>query len=183
MPRIPALSVVMSQEHTREAKTAMSLEENLKEAKNEMAATELVGAKPSRPLDESPEKSKTKKKRQKVEPSTDADINMVVSRTKRHSDDPSGPPETSPQLTKELKILQATTIDETNVNAHAGGSPTREPGIDNTLCVAKESIPQKKPITTAPVESLSEKAVGGDDSDLDFPDIVVDGGTDEEDQA
>jgi hypothetical protein len=183
MPRIPALSVVMSQEHTREAKTAMSLEENLKEAKNEMAATELVGAKPSRPLDESPEKSKTKKKRQKVEPSTDADINMVVSRTKRHSDDPSGPPETSPQLTKELKILQATTIDETNVNAHAGGSPTREPGIDNTLCVAKESIPQKKPITTAPVESLSEKADGGDDSDFDFPDIVVDGGPDEEDQA
>jgi hypothetical protein len=30
---------------------------------------------------------------------------------------------------------------------------------------------------------LSEKADGGDDSDFDFPDIVVDGGPDEEDQA
>ena len=42
MPRIPALSVIVSQEHTRETKTAISLEENLKEAKNEMAVTEFV---------------------------------------------------------------------------------------------------------------------------------------------
>lgn len=184
MPRVPALSIVMTREEGRETQSATSLLNNLKTAREEVIIAESIAAKPSPPLGESPKKAEMKAKRQKVQASVDTGIKATVPKAEQ---DPSATatvskPSQSPKIT--LNEPVAATTGKKSAKVSTVASPRTEPTIADKAPASIESEKEASSLrrATALGSLEGDTADDGDDSDFDFPDIVVDGGPDEEDQ-
>lgn len=184
MPRVPALSIVMTREEGRETQSATSLLNNLKTAREEVIIAESIAAKPSPPLGESPKKAEMKAKRQKVQASVDTGIKATVPKAEQ---DPSATatvskPSQSPKIT--LNEPVAATTGKKSAKVSTVASPRTEPTIADKAPASIESEKEASSLKrdTALGSLEGDTADDGDDSDFDFPDIVVDGGPDEEDQ-
>lgn len=202
IPRAPALSIVTSREHGREAQTAVSLLENLKSAREDIVVCQAVADKKSHPLVSSLEKVEVAAKRQKLEVSDGAE--KPAQDPSKSSVKPSPAKQAthvvdklqSESMQEEIAQPEAKVVELTRVDALPSKSE-RDAGsvthVSDGVLVAEakaHSVEKKDENSVKPpkrrMETASLKKDPNDDDDSDdddfLPDIVVDGGPDEEDQ-
>jgi hypothetical protein len=205
MPRAPALSIVTSREQGREAQTAVSLLENLKSAREDIVMSQAIADKKSHPLVSSLEKVEVAAKRQKLEVSDGAEkpaqdpskSSVKPSPTKQatHVVDKLQSESMQEEIAQpEAKVVELTRVDalpsksERDVGSvtHVsdGVPPVAEAKAKMHSVEKKDENSVKPPKRRMETASLKKDPNEDDDSDDDdfLPDIVVDGGPDEEDQ-
>ena len=208
MPRVPALLIVTNREHCHETQTAASLIENIKSAREDIAKTEtLVTAKLSSPSEDSPKNEDKKSKRQKVQAAPGEESTQTASSIRKSANKPVASLVTHEgdavhSESTQLQEKGVTGIARENSNGADPSAPASEecvldttvskmdsakamlksvPNAEEKYDMQDSNIASQQPWNRA--QGSLKKGNSDDDSDDDFlPDIVVDGGPDEEDR-
>lgn len=192
-PRVPALSIVTSREQGQNTQTAFSLVESLKTAREDTTIADTLAAKPSRPLEESPKNVQNEAKRQKVVSTTAAKAPADPAKSATLQPTSKTGPKLVPvandiaKLQAEHELKQKTQTEEkvkkvVAVESQARASAKSEASSEQQpLLETKEGTDGSRK-HLAPASLKKDPDEDSDDDFDDFPEIVVDGGPDEEDQ-
>ena len=202
MPRVPALSIVQSRESGHETQSAMSLIENLKRVREEDNAAKTVDIKSVHALEETPKRAEKAAKRRKVQTSVDED--STNPKASQGSDEPTRHlmslnttqmvekerPKTTPVAETSQSVAAIDASD--NVSSHVISGVVAQSEMqsqDAALWKAKaheegENILSRQTEEKMGVVASLKDDTGGDSSEDDgsFPEIITDGGPDEEDR-
>jgi len=200
MPRVSALSIITSRELGREASSAVSLVAKLKSAQEDIVATEVTAAKSARPLEDGPKKVEKMAKRQKLKAD---DVKASPNVPKLASEPVVDPPPSKAFCENDKGYSEAACATKTQLEGMtAKSSPVasslKDSGVASGTALEEQQrhdkTADKTKITQEPEGNVSQEPMRalpaslkndtGDDSEDDgfFPNIVVDGGPDEEDQ-